>query len=239
MISREGENTAVVIPVLNAEKHLPACLDSLPENVEVILSDGGSRDHTCEIAKARGCMVIQAQGGRGGQISEALHHCSRELILVLHSDCVLESGAIGRMERYMEQNPLCAGGALGVRFQQKGFLLRFVEWVNFWRSLVFHIYFGDQGQFFRRKFSEDFPAIPLMEDVEFSLRLKKNGRSKFLRHGICTANYKYQGKYLKRFRLVLHLLGKFFLMRGAGRLTPSIKEKLANKEAFYGKYYKR
>ena len=43
--------------------------------------------------------------------------------------------------------------------------------------------FGDQVQFFRRKpvLERDlFPIIPLMEDVELSLRLKRLGRQAFL-----------------------------------------------------------
>lgn len=46
---------SIVIPTLNEEKYLPACLESLKKqtykNFEIIISDGGSDDKTVEIAK--------------------------------------------------------------------------------------------------------------------------------------------------------------------------------------------
>jgi glycosyltransferase involved in cell wall biosynthesis len=54
---------SVVIPVLDAERDLPACLGSIArqdcrEDVEVVVVDGGSRDATVEIAAAAGARVV-------------------------------------------------------------------------------------------------------------------------------------------------------------------------------------
>lgn len=44
---------SVIIPSYNEEKHLQNVLDHLlkGKNIEIIISDGGSRDNTIEIAK--------------------------------------------------------------------------------------------------------------------------------------------------------------------------------------------
>ena len=62
---------SVVIPALNAEGHLPAALTALvPAAVngvvrEVIVVDGGSADHTRQIADLAGAYVIACDPGRG------------------------------------------------------------------------------------------------------------------------------------------------------------------------------
>ena len=53
---------SVVIPTINEEKYLPFCLDSFKKQTfrdfEVIISDGGSRDRTIEIARKFGIKAI-------------------------------------------------------------------------------------------------------------------------------------------------------------------------------------
>lgn len=49
----------VIIPVLNEEKHLPDCLQSLGDNFErVVVVDSGSEDATCRIAEQAGARVV-------------------------------------------------------------------------------------------------------------------------------------------------------------------------------------
>ena len=52
----------VVIPVLNEELNLPACLDALGSAfAKVLVVDSGSTDRTCEIAGQSGAQVLQFQ----------------------------------------------------------------------------------------------------------------------------------------------------------------------------------
>jgi len=55
---------SVVIPTLNSEKTLEACLDSVGgqtyPNIEIVVVDGGSVDRTVDIATATGAKVINA-----------------------------------------------------------------------------------------------------------------------------------------------------------------------------------
>jgi len=54
-----------VVPTLNAESLLPACLRSIRDqdypqgNVEVLIVDGGSTDGTVDVAKKFGCRIVQ------------------------------------------------------------------------------------------------------------------------------------------------------------------------------------
>jgi hypothetical protein len=69
--------------------------------------------------------------------------------------------------------------SVGGVFNDSGWRMRLIEFLNDFRFVFTGIGFGDQVQFFRRKPVLErnlFPIIPLMEDVEFSLRLKRLGR---------------------------------------------------------------
>lgn len=66
MPSRNKPFVSIVIPTLNEEKYLPACLESFSnqtfKDFEIIVSDGGSKDKTVEISKKFGARVIVEAG---------------------------------------------------------------------------------------------------------------------------------------------------------------------------------
>ncbi len=61
-------DVSFVIPTLNAEAQLPACLASVRRQafdsarIEILVPDGGSRDRTVEIARSFEAVVLDAQG---------------------------------------------------------------------------------------------------------------------------------------------------------------------------------
>ena len=61
--------------------------------------------------------------------------------------------------------------------------MRLIETANDFRAAFLGISFGDQIQFFRREpvlKADLFPDIPIMEDVEFGIRLHNLGRQVYL-----------------------------------------------------------
>jgi hypothetical protein len=84
------------------------------------------------------------------------------------------------------------------------------------RSRIFRAYTGDQGIFVRRDAFEaagGFPEIPLMEDVEFSRRLVRSGRTLLLPVRIVTSGRRWEASGPARTILLMwglrlaHLLG--------------------------------
>ena len=65
---------SVIIPTLDAEAALPACLAALIEGVvaglvrEVIVTDGGSTDGTFRVAEETGAVWVAGPASRGGQL---------------------------------------------------------------------------------------------------------------------------------------------------------------------------
>jgi GT2 family glycosyltransferase len=76
-------------------------------------------------------------------------------------------------------DPQVVGGRFDIRLDRAGWLYGLVVFLVNLRSRLTKIATGDQAIFVRREVFErigGFPEIPLMEDVEFSRRLKKLGK---------------------------------------------------------------
>lgn len=151
----------------------------------MIVVDAGSTDQTRRLARQGGAHVIihnqpvENGGGRGGQIKAGISSARGDVIVILHADTLLPDGEIDRIMATLNQYPGVIGGSVGGRFCSPKFRFRIIELANDFRAAILKISFGDQVQFFRRQpvvSSDLYPGIPLMEDVELSLRLRRLGR---------------------------------------------------------------
>jgi len=79
---------SVAIITLNEERNLAECLTSVAFADEIVVVDGGSRDHTCEIARAAGARVIEERDwqGFGVQKNRAIDACSGDWVLSIDAD---------------------------------------------------------------------------------------------------------------------------------------------------------
>ncbi len=186
------KTVSVVIPVRNEADEIGPCIDSArshPAVREVIVVDGGSTDQTATRASNARAQVIQHTaapgqgGGRGGQIHAGVKQAKGDVVVVMHADTRLAAVNISGMLTILARQPMIVGGAVGGVFDAKGWRLRLIELLNDSRVLICGISFGDQVQFFRRRPVQDrnlYPNLPLMEDVELSLRLSRLGRQTYL-----------------------------------------------------------
>ncbi len=172
-----GPGLAVVIPTLNAARHLDACLAALAPlgAEELVVADGGSRDATCAIAARHGARVIVGPPGRGPQLAAAAATTRAPWLLFQHADSRLDAAACAAARRFITapDNRTRAGYfrfALDHRHP-------FARWVEVWAALrcrLFALPFGDQGLVISRALYHrigGYPPIPLMEDVAIVDRL--------------------------------------------------------------------
>lgn len=109
---------SVVIPVKNAAKFLPKCLNSLnnlnypKDKYEVIISDSDSTDKTREIAVSMGAKVVDAGGpsvcaGRNSGFKAA----KGEIIAFSDADCVMDKDWLSSAVKYFQDKKVaCVGG---------------------------------------------------------------------------------------------------------------------------------
>ena len=235
------KSISVVIPVLNEENKIEECILNIKKDSsvsEIIVVDGGSKDNSVSVAKSIGAQVIinrrsiDKGGGRGGQILSGIKAASGDIIAVVHSDVLICSRVFLQMKEFLKLNPDVVGGAVGTKFLNNSIKIRFIEFLNSLRVVFFGISFGDQIQFFRRKEvikNDLFPDIPLMEDVEFSLRLPKAGRRVFLFGDAQVSLRRWEKKGISNFFMVL----RFFMVYLLQRLF-----KMDDAAVMYKQYYK-
>ncbi len=162
---------SIVIPTLNAETALPACLQALMEGLhaglirELIISDGGSTDQTLNIAEEAGAEVVEGPASRGGQLRRGCALAKGDWVLVLHADTVLDPGWTKPVADHLASK---SPGAFRLAFRAKGFAPRWVAgWANL-RSRLFSLPYGDQGMLVPREMYlrvGEYKDQPLMEDV--------------------------------------------------------------------------
>ena len=231
---------SVVIPAHNEESRIGSCIqEALKDDAvtEVIVIDGGSSDQTREMALDAGARVLENTrsfengGGRGGQICDGIHAAQGDLVAVVHADSVVEKPSFTRMCRILEKQPGLAGGALGSIFESRDPRLGLVNLANDLRMVFLGISFGDQVQFFRRRAVASarlFPNIPLMEDVEFGIRLFGLGPQVFLFGSARVSPRRWESRGFGNAVSVIGRVGLYLLRRIGG--TPDTK-------AMYRSYY--
>lgn len=187
---------SVIIPTLNEERTIAHTLSSLPmsEILETIIVDGGSTDQTiptAEVFCAEGSnvRVVTAPAGRARQMNEGAKASRGDILLFLHADTLMPAEAGLAIESALA-DPAVVGGRFDVTFDSRSALGTMISTFMNQRSRWSGIATGDQALFVRRRIFEQlggFADIPLMEDIEFSRRLKRAGQTAALRQSVITS----------------------------------------------------
>jgi len=187
---------AIIIPVLNEAECLPCLLPHIREwgMDEIIFVDGGSSDETPQVLKNTDIKWIHSERGRALQLNAGAAKSESDILLFLHADTSLSSSHITDIKQAM-RNPSVAGGRFDVRLSGRHPAFRIIEWFINRRSRLTGISTGDQAMFVRREVFVrlgGFSRQPLMEDVDFSRRLKREGRIACLRRKVVTSSRRWE-----------------------------------------------
>lgn len=187
---------SVIIPTLNESSTIARTLTRTVALGfdDIIVSDGGSTDPTILMvqaccARVPAVRLVTAPTGRARQLNEGVKACRGEVMLFLHADTELPPTAKAVIESTLK-DPRYVGGRFDVRFDQPSRWGAVISWFMNRRSRLTGIATGDQAIFVRRQIFErlgGFPDIPLMEDIEFSRRLKRQGPTAALTDRVTTS----------------------------------------------------
>ncbi|HEU4454329.1 MAG TPA: TIGR04283 family arsenosugar biosynthesis glycosyltransferase [Longimicrobium sp.] len=190
---------SVIIPTYNEEACIGRALAALREmegDWEVIVADGGSGDATASIARAAGVRVVEGARGRGPQMNRGAAEATGDVLLFLHADTRLPADAHALVMDALA-NPDAAGGCFCLRFDDDHRFLRFSAFCTRFSCRFFH--YGDEAYFVRAEVFRrlgGYRPYPIMEDLDFWLRLRRAGRAivvptpvvtsarRFRRHGV-------------------------------------------------------
>lgn len=181
---------SIIIITLNEEEFLERLLITLRDidDIEVIVSDGGSIDRTARVARKYTDKVVVGEKGRGIQLNAGATLATGDILWFVHADSIIPNNFKYHIMKALEP-PGVVGGAFKLKIFSELSSLNIISRVASLRSKISKIPYGDQGIFVTREaFNKvhGYKNIPLMEDVDFCRRLKKVGRLSLLQTGIQT-----------------------------------------------------
>lgn len=216
---------SVIIPTLNEEQNIAELIERLlvlPERPEIIVADGGSADGTLAAAQGH-AHCISCPPGRAIQMNAGAKAATGDVLLFLHADCRLATGALQQINKALADRAV-VGGCFRLTIDSASFILKLVALSSNLRAKYGSLVFGDQGIFVRRQVFEEvggFPEIALMEDWEFSRAMGKKGQLTVLNTPIYTSPRRWEKHGIWRTVWLMHKLKLLYLL---GRSPAELKE---------------
>jgi rSAM/selenodomain-associated transferase 2 len=162
---------------------------------EVIVADGGSSDGTVELAAPLCDRVVSAPRGRALQMNAGARAARGDALLFLHADSFLPARADELVFGVLQDR---VWGRFDVVIEGRAPLLGLIGFAMNVRSRLSGIATGDQALFVRREAFPGFAEIALMEDIEFSKRMKRLGRPACLRAKVRTSGRRWEARGVLR-----------------------------------------
>ena len=184
---------SIITPIYNETSKIADFLQELQKlsgDFEVLFADGGSTDDT--VSKIPDTYrVIPCGKGRAVQMNTAAREATGEYLWFVHCDSRIPRDALRQIERSGADF-----GCFHISFDYDGPFMKCNTILSNRRAIMDHIVFGDQGIWIKRDLflnQGGFPELPIMEDYEFSRRMKAQKiRLKVLPGRIITSGRRYQ-----------------------------------------------
>jgi rSAM/selenodomain-associated transferase 2 len=188
---------SVIIPVRNDAKALRRTLNHLQalrglDSAEIIVAASGDKDGTEDAVAGRGRILWSERSTRSALMNAGAAMATGDVFLFLHADSLPPLDALAEIEGVL-RDPRIVGGAFAHRFEERVWSLSLISWINRRRYFLTRNYYGDQGIYVR---AEIFRALGgyrdlFMEDLDFSQRLKRLGRTKVIPKPVVTSGRRF------------------------------------------------
>lgn len=174
----------IVIPVRNDAVALARTLDHLEttgitREIEIIVAASGDPEGTAAAVRNRAQLLWPGVSTRAALMNAGAMAANGDVLFFLHADSLPPPAAVMLIEQALGDERV-VGGAFEHLFDEPGWSLRAITYINRVRYRLTHNYYGDQGMFVRADIFRrlgGFKDWALMEDIDLSQRMKRLGRT--------------------------------------------------------------
>ena len=187
---------SIIIPNYNGSATIGKCLAaayaSADDNFEVVVIDDSSVDNSAEIIKEFPCKLIRLDEHAGASRARNVgaQNSSGEILFFIDADCLVLEKSLAMVRQTLAEKgaSVIIGGTYTAMPYDQGFFSTFQSvFINYFETknpgspdyIATHAMVIDAGTFRKSGgFVEDF--LPILEDVEFSHRLRRQGCSLYM-----------------------------------------------------------
>src|SRR5262245_44143590 len=189
---------SIIIPARNDAEALARTLDHLGhlsqmDTVEVIVAAAGDRGGTERAVADRAQLLWPDGSTRAILMNTGAARARAEVLFFLHADSFPPMHALELIRQALADRRII-GGAFEHLFVEPIWSLRMITWINRLRYRLTHNYYGDQGIFLRTAVFRQmggYRQLQLMEDLDFSQRMNRIGRTVLVREPLHTSGRRF------------------------------------------------
>ena len=167
---RDSDNLSALLPSLSRLQHV----------VEAIVVDASAEERAEQVATECGATYLKcAAPNRGAQMNLGAARATGDALVFQHADTELTAAHLRSLAVALSDSAVI-GGAFHRKFDERHPRLRWLDHVARFLARNGGTLYGDQSIFVRREVFlrlGGFAEIPLMEDMEFSGRLRAAGKT--------------------------------------------------------------
>jgi rSAM/selenodomain-associated transferase 2 len=213
-LAANSPQISVIIPARNDAEALARTLDHLfgiagMDAAEVIVAASGDREGTERAVGGRAQLLWPDGSSRAVLMNAGAARARSGVLFFLHADSFPPSQALALIRQALSDQQV-GGGAFEQQFIEPEWSLRVITWVNRLRYRLTRNFYGDQGIFVRADVFRrmgGYGDLQLMEDLDFTQRLKRLGRTALIRVPLRTSGRRFltRGPW-RTFSLIVWLL---------------------------------
>jgi rSAM/selenodomain-associated transferase 2 len=189
---------SIVIPARNDAAALGRTLAHLARlpglaGAEIVVAAAGDVEGTTAAVGTRARLLWPGGSTRAQLMNAGAATAAGDVILFLHADSFPPHDALARITGALA-DPRAVGGAFEHRFAEPVWSLTAITWINRVRYRLTRNYYGDQGIFVRAAVFRalgGYRDLALMEDLDFTQRLKRRGRSVLIATPLLTSGRRF------------------------------------------------
>src|SRR5437763_1838802 len=145
-------------------------------------------------SNARGARVIRGEAMRALQLNRGAEAATSDAVVFVHADTLLPLGAARAISEALRRHGF---GGFRLKFAEADARLRVAETMINLRTAITKSPWGDQAQFISRKRflrNGGFREIPIMEDYELAVRMKRSGSTVIVPLHVLTSGRRFLAK---------------------------------------------